>query len=227
VVRVAGRLSEYRALLRESDDWAPLLLERSGLPGPRANLELARVAAEEAPPERLREWAAGDEEYLALVGTIGLTDLELLRAQANDPRWRVREGVAMALQRLGFDAILPAMRDWATGTPLERRAVVGGLCEPALLDTEARAVRVLELLDDITAGVEREPDRRSDGFKALRKALGYGWSVAVAAAPGPGRERMARRLDADDRDIAWIMRENLRKKRIQGIFGRPGGSTPR
>ncbi len=217
MVRVVGRLNEYRALVRETEDWEPLLLARSGLPGPRANLELARAAADEAPAGRLREWAASDEEYLALVGTIGLTDLDALRRQANDPRWRVREGVAMALQRLGFDAVLPAMREWALGTPLERRAVVGGLCEPALLDTE-RARVLLGLLDQITESVVRESDRRSDGFKALRKALGYGWSVAVAASPDEGRRALGRWLESDDRDVAWIVRENLRKKRVQGLF---------
>jgi hypothetical protein len=218
VVRLAGRLSEYQALLRGASDWEPLLLERSGLPGPRANLELARVAADMASPELLRRWAASDEEYLALVGTMGLRDLDALRVQANDARWRVREGVAMALQRLGFDAVLPAMRVWAAGSLLERRAVVGGLCEPALLDSEARAVIVLGLLDSITDGLTREPDRRCDEFKALRKALGYGWSVAVAAAPVEGRHVMGHWLESDDRDVAWIMRENLKKKRVAGVL---------
>jgi hypothetical protein len=218
VVRLAGRLSEYQALLRGASDWEPLLLSRSGLPGPRANLELAAVAADEASDAQLRAWAASDEEYLALVGTMGLRDLDALRVQANDSRWRVREGVAMALQRLGFDAVLPALRTWASGSLLERRAVVAGLCEPALLDTEARVATVLELLDEITTGLAREQDRRSDEFRALRKALGYGWSVAVAAAPEQGRRVMGRWLGASDPDVAWVMRENLKKKRIAGVF---------
>jgi hypothetical protein len=183
VVRVAGRVDEYRELLRAAPEWEPVLLARSGLPGPRANLELAQVAAAEAPPERLRAWAASEHEYLALVGTIGLAGLGALREQANDPRRRVREGVAMALQRLGFDAVLPAMREWAKGSLLERRAVVGGLCEPALLD-ERRGTIVLGLLDEITAGIADIEDRRRD----------------------------------EDRDVAWIMRENLKKKRLQGIL---------
>jgi hypothetical protein len=214
---LAGRLSSYQALLRDAADWETVLLANSGLPGPRANLELARVAADEASDAQLRQWAASDEEYLALVGTMGLRDLDALRVQANDPRWRVREGVAMALQRLGWDAVLPTMRAWSSGSLLERRAVVGGLCEPALLNTE-RAVVVLELLDEITERLVREESRRSDEFKALRKALGYGWSVAVAAAPAEGRRVMGRWLDSGDRDVAWIMRANLKKKRIAGLF---------
>jgi hypothetical protein len=219
VVRLAGRLSEYQALLRGASDWEPLLLAHSGLPGPRANLELARVAADEASDAQLREWAASDQEYLALVGTMGLRDLDALRVQANDRRWRVREGVAMALQRLGFDAVVPTLRAWASsGSLLERRAVVGGLCEPVLLDSETRAVVVLGLLDEITEGLTREENRRSDEFKALRKALGYGWSVAVAAAPSEGRRVMGRWLESDDPDVAWVMRENLNKKRLAGVF---------
>lgn len=66
-----------------------MLLAHSGLPEPRANLELARVAAESAPDAKLCEWAASDKEYLALVGTMGLRDLDALRVQANDSRCRV------------------------------------------------------------------------------------------------------------------------------------------
>ena len=52
----AGRREQYRAELRalRNADWAPYLREHSGLPGPRANLELASAVAEEASPERLR-----------------------------------------------------------------------------------------------------------------------------------------------------------------------------
>jgi hypothetical protein len=60
----------------------------------------------------------------------------------------------------------PRCANGAVGPLLERRAVVGGLCEPALLDS-SRAVVVLGLLDEIAAGLTREADRRSDEFKAL------------------------------------------------------------
>jgi len=47
-----------------------------------------------------------------------------LRGLAADPRWRIREAVAIALQRMGevdFPALLEEMRRWAAGTALERR----------------------------------------------------------------------------------------------------------
>jgi hypothetical protein len=116
---LAGRRERYRAELRalRDADWASYLREHSGLPGPRANLELASAVAEEASPERLGQLLATDEEYLVLCGTIGLGRLlaagaegadERLRSYAKDTRWRVREGVAMGLQRLG-DADLPRL----------------------------------------------------------------------------------------------------------------------
>src|SRR6266705_3636553 len=86
------------------------LLAHSGLPGPRANLELAQAAADVADEPILRRWLADAEEYLALCGAIGIGRLiaeghaglwPVLRAAADDKRWRVREGVAMGLQRIG------------------------------------------------------------------------------------------------------------------------------
>jgi hypothetical protein len=50
----------------------------------------------------------------------------------------------------------------------------------ALIKDEQRAVAVLDLLDAITASVAAEPGRRSEPFKALRKALGYGVAARLA-----------------------------------------------
>jgi len=49
-----GKVEEYRRALRELPAWEPFLLERSGLPGPRGNLELAAAVAEEAEEATLR-----------------------------------------------------------------------------------------------------------------------------------------------------------------------------
>ena len=129
---------EYRAKLRALDEWDAYLLKESGLPGPRGNLELAQVVADEGDLQLFRRYTAYDAdkapvnspyEFLAFCGVVGLgrllaegdTDLlKTLRTHASDPRWRTREAVAMALQRLG-DADMPrliaAMREWSTGTP--------------------------------------------------------------------------------------------------------------
>jgi hypothetical protein len=235
-VGVVSKVDDHRRELRAVADREPYLLERSGLPGPRANLELAWAAAEEADAATLRRWAAlgpceapsaTGEEFLAVCGVIGLGRLAAagdsalltdLRRHAGDPRWRVREAVAMALQCYGdtdLPALLGEMRAWAGGTALERRAAVAALCEPRLLSDRAHVCRVLALLDRITRALPDLPDRRGADFRALRKTLGYGWSVAVAALPDEGRPLFERLLGSDDRDIRWVTRENLRKKRLE------------
>ncbi len=226
---------EYRGDLAVLDEWEPYLLDHSGLPGPRGNIELGQAVADLGTPERfdrLLSWTpdrapfGSREEFLAFCGTVGLGRLAAerdrsvmprLRLLAADPRWRVREGVAMALQRLGaadMRALVPEMRRWAKGNDFERRAATAALCEPALLKRDQDACATLEILDEITEGLGGSTDRRSDGFRALRKGLAYGWSVAVAAAPDAGRPLMAKWIDSDDRDVRWVMKQNLSKKRL-------------
>lgn len=230
-----GKVGRYRQELRQLAEWEPFLLERSGLPGPRGNLELAAAVAEEADEGTLRRWAAlgpgeapfgSAEEFLPVCGVIGLgrllavgdaSVLPELRGLAADPRWRIREAVAIALQRMGevdFPALLEEMRRWAAGTALERRAVVAALCEPRLLAEPARVRNVLALLERVTAELPELGDRRSDEVRTLRKTLGYAWSVAVVALPEAGKPLFERLLGSADPDVRWVARENLRKKRL-------------
>ena len=111
-------------------------------------------------------------------------------------------------------SLLEVMEEWSRGTLWERRAVVAALCEPGLLQERANARRVLRILDDITASVLEESDRRSEAFRVMRKGLAYGWSVAVAAQPSIGKFRMERWIRAQDADVRWIMRQNLKKNRL-------------
>ncbi len=60
----------------------------------------------------------------------------------------------------------------------------------------------------MTASVADARDRGAEGFRALTKTLGYGWSVAVAAAPSAGRPLMETWFNSHDRDVRRIMREN-------------------
>ena len=166
------------------------------------------------------------QEFLAFCGVVGLGRLvadgrrdllPALRHHANDPRWRMREGVAMALQRWGrvdMPGLLAEMDDWSHGSVLEQRAAAAALCEPALLGNPADAEHTLHILDSITLSVEQSDNRRSDAFQALRKGLAYCWSVAVAALPEAGKPLMERWLTSEDRDVRWIMRQNLQKQRL-------------
>jgi hypothetical protein len=106
------------------------------------------------------------------------------------------------------------MRDWGQGAPLEQRAAAAALCEPRLLGQAKYAREVLQIVDRITAGIERADDRRSQDFLTLRKGLGYCWSVAVVALPVEGKALMEKWLVKSDKDIQWIMKENLRKARL-------------
>jgi hypothetical protein len=230
-----GKIDDYRENLRTLDDWDAYLLEHSNLPGPRGNLELAQAAADEGSEEQFMRWAALDseqapgntpDEFLAFCGVVGMGRLlaegrrdvlPLLRARASDARWRTREGVAMALQRWGdadMDALLNEMKDWAAGNTLEQRAAAAALCEPRLLSDPLHARRVLSVLDAITASLFLAQDRKSEEFKTLRQGLGYCWSVAVAALPVEGKPLMEKWLASEDKDVRWIMRENLKKNRL-------------
>jgi hypothetical protein len=227
--------SELSALA--SGDRDAYLMERSGLPGPRGNLELLDAAADVADADELRRWAAigpddaGTNEprgFLAMCGVAGLgrlavegdgTAVDELRVHANDPRWRVREAVAIALQRIG-DADLERMQataeSWAGGSAFERRAAVAAVAEPRLLRATAAAARAVTLLDRITSSfADDRADRRDDGPVALRKALGYAWSVVLLADPGDGKPAFERWLASGDTDVRWICRENLKKARLE------------
>lgn len=225
----------WRGVLKAAPDWEPILLHESNLPGPRANLELMQAAADLGDEAAFRRWIAHDPDaapvnspqgFLVMCGVVGLgrllaegrTDLlDTVRAFANDPRWRVREAAAMALQRWGaadMPALLAAMESWSRGTLLERRAAVAGLCEPGLLSDPDRVARVLALLDAITASLTESDRRGSDDYKVLRKALGYGWSVAAAACPEIGLPALEKWFASTDRDVIWVMKENLGKNRL-------------
>ena len=123
----------YRARLQETDPAAlePLLLEHSGLPGRRANLELAAALGDwllADPPsevlwQQLEGWIAlgadraptnARREYLPFcaaqaLGACHVTAEPLrrswiearLRAAASDARWRLREAACFGLQRIG------------------------------------------------------------------------------------------------------------------------------
>jgi hypothetical protein len=145
-------------------------------------------------------------------------ELETLRRMASDPRWRIREAVAMALQRLGetdMETLLAEMARWSKGDLLEQRAAAAALCHPDLLESGEQVETVLRILDGITASMQDVEDRKSEEFKALRKGLGYCWSVAVSALPEAGKPMMERWFSSTDRDIRWIMKQNLSKKRLE------------
>jgi hypothetical protein len=230
-----SRSDHYQAILRSLVDWDAYLLKESGLPGPRGNIELAQAVANEGNQELFQRYLTysadiapvnSPYEFLAFCGAIGLGrllaegDMSLLpklRVLASDPRWRMREAVAMALQRLGevnMGQLIAAMRTWSLGTPLEQRAAAAAICEPRLLSDAKYTRETFKILDTIMTRIEGTANRRGEDFTTLRKGLGYCWSVAVAALPGDGKALMEKWLANSAKDIRWIMQENLKKTRL-------------
>ena len=254
------------------DDVPAYLAERSGLPGPRANLELLAAFGDVAPAALVGRLADEEDEYLRCCGTAALGRLWLeatdepaaeqvpakaattqvpdeptaeqvrgsaapgraawsgaatrrgvevtLTDRARDPSWRVREGAAMAGQRIGGASpvgLAGLVGRWLdTGEPLVARAAIAAVCEPpilrpspllraAALDACARAT---DLLLRVPASRRRDPDVRT-----LRQALAYCWSVAVAADPAAGLPRFLA-LATDDPDVAWLVAQNRTKNRL-------------
>ena len=231
-----NKTETYRQTLANLADWEPYLLQESGLPGPRGNLELAQVVADMGSRAQFQHLLTytpqvaptnDPHEFLAFCGVVGLGRLlaegdekilDSLRPFASDPRWRLREGVAMALQRLGkqdMRRLLDAMEKWSLGNWLEKRAAAAALAEPVLLHNEKDALAALQILDQITASMENSGDAKKEGYKVLQQGLGYCWSVVVVAAPQQGKRLMEKWLACPDRVIHRIMQENLKKNRLR------------
>lgn len=233
----------YRQKLAAIQDWEPYLLQESGLPGPRGNLELAQVVADLGDRGLFERFLAytpelapvnDPHEFLAFCGVVGLGRLlaegdeqllEQIRPYARDPRWRMREGVAMALQRLGrsdMPRLLAAMEKWmeawmegsSSANWLEKRAVAAALAEPVLLHNPQDARHALRILDRITSSMQNSAEAKTEEFKVLQQGLCYCWSVVVVAAPEPGQRLMEKWLACPDPAIRRLMQENLKKNRL-------------
>ena len=234
-----ARSEDYRSELIALDrsSWPAYLSERSGVPGPRANLELLRAVADIGDLATYDALIDTDDEYLTCCGVVGLGAelaarpdgrlLARLRAYASDPRWRVREAVAMALQRLGdadLDRLRSVVLDWADDPdPLVQRAAAAAICEPRLLESAEATATAVEVCQRVTSSLIRRPrtERRNADVRTLRRGLGYCWSVAVAADPVPGLAAFAALAVSTDPDVAWIVRENRGKKRLARLLQEP------
>ncbi len=189
-------------------------------------LDMAAIPPEAAPVNDPREFlpfcgAAGLGAIGAVTSARYEAALAELQVLARDPRWRLREAVCFGGQRLlasrGIDTVA-ALRQWlAGGSWLEMRAAAAIVAEPALLADKKMAVSALLLHREIVAQLLAARDRKSESFRILRQALGYTISVVVAALPGEGRAWLERLQQAPDPDVQWIVRENLKKKRLQNL----------
>jgi hypothetical protein len=146
--------------------------------------------------------------------------IEFLDRCAGSSSWRVREGVAMAFQRLlstvpqeTLDHLIALAKK---GDYLQQRAAIAAIAEPALLNTPERVNGALDIQRVVLERLHKAPaaDRKREDFRALRKALGYTLSVVTAARPEDGFALMRVSAGWGDADIEWVLRENLKKKRL-------------
>lgn len=231
-----GKRDEHAAAVRGIDPvrLPAYLTQRSGLPGPRANLELIAAVADVGDLALFDRLIDTDDEYLVCCGVVGLGAVlaagpdpaieARLRRHATDERWRVREAVAMALQRVGDadpDRLAELARELTRDdSPLAWRAAAAGICEPRLLREPSMAAAAIDVCRRCTDALVGLPARRrrDDDTRALRQALGYCWSVAVAADPAAGLGSFLALSESGDADVAWIRRENIRKKRLARLL---------
>ncbi len=226
-----SKTENYKQTLQALNDWVPFLKKNSGLPGPRGNLELAHVVADEGDQKQFEYFLSLDakentpEVFVVFCGVIGLGKLAAsqpdlfnrLLEYASDPRWRIREAVATGLQLAGdqdMDLLLREMKTWSKGNWYEKRAAAATLAEPRLLKQPKHTKQVLQILDKITSSMKANDNSKDESFKVLRQGMGYCWSVAVATLPEAGKPLMEKWLYSDDKDIIWMMKENLKKNRL-------------
>ena len=232
-----------------------LLEENSGLPGPRANLELGYSFARAVASLKPKEWQwemvlsmaslpqaqapqNSRKEYIPFCGVLALGSLyaaglprprkraalAAIRAAASDPRWRTREASAMALQLIGEadrEALREIAQQWlAEASLLEKRAIVAGLAHPPILGDKPFVLFCLELTASILKSLAFADavERRSAGFRVLRQGLGYAISVFVEKTPAEGFALLREAASSPDADLRWIVRENLKKKRLSSRY---------
>lgn len=189
--------------------------------------ELAAYSEEEAPVNDPKEFLPFCGSLA--IGAIGSVSsayfqkaISRLGELAEDRRWRMRESVAMGIQRLmekQSQKTLKELQSWIMKDNwLVMRAVAAGVAEPALLKNQQTATSALKLHEKIFAQILTAKDRKSDAFKTLRQGLGYSLSVVVRETPSEGFAYIRQLVKTQDADILWILRENLKKNRLVKNF---------
>src|SRR6266567_4141029 len=197
------------------------LTAHSALPGPRMNIALAEAPAND-PREILPSTAALTYGQVAVARPDWWNDeVTKLHMAAAHPRWRVREMVAAALQRMlaaDWQRTYQVLTNWLLDDdPLVIRASAAAIAEPPLLKSKARGDDALFIQARAVEWLARLPHerRREEPIGVLRKALGYTLSVAIAATPEAGLALLVQLSVSADKDIQWILRENLKKQRLK------------
>ncbi|MHA2364123.1 MAG: hypothetical protein ACXAC7_09195 [Candidatus Hodarchaeales archaeon] len=190
-------------------------------------LKLTELASEQAPTNN-------PKEILSFSGTIALgsigaisenhyqDSMALLQNLAKDSRWRIREAVCFAIQRIIQKkemTIFETLDIWVMEKHwLTLRAVAAGLAHPEVLENKQIASKALEIHKNIINIIIKSKDRKSEDFKILRKGLGYTLSVIIVANPNDGFTFLNELVKIKDQDLTWIIKENIKKNRLVKNF---------
>ena len=168
------------------------LNRNSGLPGPRPNLDLARVVGLTAARHggradpMLRELATDEAEFPRIVAAMTFAARKLagidprgamtaLQELAEDPRHAVRRGLIEAVRTLLLakgEPVVVELAAWTDGY-LQAHVVLEALSDRSILDALQNAEPVLARLDEAFALADKSPRaaERSQGVRVLRQSL--------------------------------------------------------
>lgn len=139
---------------------------------------------------------------------------------ARSSSWRVREAVALAWQKFLLaepdETLLRLMDLLDRADCLQLRACLAAISEPVLLTSEqfiTSALLMQRIAIEYLHALPASERKRTD-VRALRQALGYTLSVVTAANPEDGFALMCEIATWNDADINWVLRENLKKRRL-------------
>ncbi|GCF07846.1 hypothetical protein KDI_14100 [Dictyobacter arantiisoli] len=223
-----SRLPGPRANLELANDVAYLLATASA-EHPQAVLSLIKTFSN---GDRQLVTSGTPEEFVMLCGIVSAGACasvrsewreqitELLNHYACSSSWRVREAVSTAFQhllsadtRMTLECLLQLAQ---SHNFLQQRAAVAAIAEPRLLYGPELCEDALQLQRIVLEQLARVPalERKNEDFRVLRRALGYTLSVVTAALPEKGFALMRECALWNDHDVHWILRENMKKKRI-------------
>jgi len=227
-LRDHSRLPGPRANLELANDVSVLLASSV----PKYHENVRTLITQFANGDRKKIASNTPEEFVMLCGIIAFgtcaaayapwreESFEMLEHYACSAQWRVREGVAIAFQHLlttiPHDTLRHLIKLATHGNYLQQRAAIAAIAEPPLLhnqDLLESALKIQRIVLDRLRNASK-PDRKTEDLRTLRRTLGYTISVVTAALPEQGFALMRECAAWNDADITWVLRENLKKKRL-------------
>lgn len=225
-----GGLPGAKADLGLASDFAESVSERAAAGSSdwwRLCREFALMPATRAPTD-------DPAEFLCICGTLAgaaiasLIDdhvgegLAILRRQAHDPRWRLRDATVMALTRLLLarrTQTLAALAAWMnTASPLHMRAAVKALTEPAVLGSHEVADAAVDAHTMAIDQILRAERPLTPAWRTLRIALGHSLAALALARPDATLALLDRLAEANDPDARRIVDQNLSDPRLQRLY---------